>query len=214
MKKFIIAIAAIAALTSAASATDLPKKKAPAAPTPPVADVVAAISTDTLVMSYGQDYDPSDTSTKLHDQWGATYTHSIGPFSVGAAMSTTLADSSMTQKSNVEAQAGYKLPAFAGVVLSGKVGVGERVQSTIFPYYALYGNADYVLNDQFTINALSYRYRNAFDTTNSYESHQIGTGVTYNINKTYAVSAKVFRDYDGSFNTADNGGMLSLAVKF
>jgi len=100
------------------------------------------------------------------------------------------------------------------VVVSGKAGIGQRFTTTNFGYYALYGNADYKLGP-ITINAMQYRYRSAIDSAaNGYQSHQLGTGVTYDINDTYAVSAKVTRSYDTSFNATGDAITGGLTIKF
>ena len=66
-------------------------------------------------------------------------------------------------------------------------GVGERFVSTgNFPYYALYGAADYAIGGGLTLNAINYRYRSAVDNaTYGYQSHRLGTGVTYDITSNY-----------------------------
>jgi hypothetical protein len=212
MKKYIV-IAALLAATSA-YATDLPnKKKAPEAPAAAAAPA-AKSSTDSLTVTYGQDLG-TNFGAKSNDSYGVSYKKNLGNgLSVGAAASTTQA-ASANLKQNIEAQVGYALPAMAGVVVSGKLGVGERfVDTGNFPYYAAYGNADYKIGS-FTINAAQYRFRSAFDNAAySYQSHQIGTGVTYDINDTYAVSAKVARSYDTSFNATGDSISGGLTVKF
>lgn len=209
MKKILMATAAIAAMTTVAFASDLPNKKvAPAAP------AATATSSDTLSISYGQDFVNGSFGTKADDAYGVTYTHKIDAFSIGAAISTTN-DTSNTLKQNIEGQVGYSVPLLANVTATGKVGIGERFTSTDFPYYALYGAADYKVSDDLTLNAVSYRYRSAFDSAaNGYQSHQLGTGVTYNLNKSYSVSTKVARNWDEDYNTTGDSATMALNIKF
>lgn len=205
MKKYIVIAAMLA--TTTAFATDLPNKNtAPAAP-------AAKVSSDSLSVTYGQDLG-TNFGAKVDDAYGVSYKHNIGGgLSVGAAASTTQAPSSQLNQ-NLEGQVGYALPAMAGVTLSGKAGVGQRFSTTNFPYYALYGNADYKIGP-ITINALQYRYRSAIDSAaNGYQSHQLGTGVTYDINDTYSVSAKVTRSYDTSYNATGDAITGGLTIKF
>lgn len=211
MKTFITTTMALLALTVVASATDLPNKKA--APLPPVAAVATAASNDSLTVTYGQDLG-NNFGAKVDDTYGVTYKHNIGAgFSVSGAASTTQAPSALV-KQNLEAQVGYALPAFAGVAVSGKVGVGERfVDTGNFPYFALYGNADYKVMDGLTLNAVQYRYRSAVDTgTYGYQSHRLGTGVTYDINSTYSVSATVYRSFDTTSNLTATGDAFAFGV--
>ena len=214
MKTFITTTMALLALTVAANATDLPKKnKAPAAPVATAATAPAA-STDSLTVSYGQDLG-NDFGAKVDDTYGLTYKHSLGGgFSVGGAASTTqVPDSKLTQ--NLEAQAGYALPSFAGVTLSGKVGLGEKFTTTNFGYYALYGAADYKVMDGLTWNAVSYRYRSAIDVgANGYQSHRLGTGVTYDITSNYSVNAAVYRSYDTDYKATGDAFSVGLTAKF
>jgi hypothetical protein len=216
MKNFITTTIALLALTVAAHATDLPSKaKAPAAPAPVAAP--APTSNDSLTITYGQDLG-TNFGAKADDSYGVSYKHNLGGgFSVGGAVSPTQYLDN-TIKMTVEAQAGYALPSFSGVTLSGKVGVGERFLSpTNYPYFALYGNADYKIMDGLTLNAVQYRYRSAIDTgTYAYQSHRLGTGVTYDITPTYSVSATVYRSFDtsSSFNATGDAFALGLTAKF
>ena len=214
MKTFITTTMALLALTVAANATDLPSKKT--APTPPVAAAAPAASADSLTVTYGQDLG-NNFGAKVDDAYGVSYKHSLGGgFSVGGAASTTQVSGSQLNQ-NLEAQAGYALPAFSGVTLSGKVGIGEKFSTTNFPYVAVYGNADYKVMDGLTLNAVQYRYRSAIDTgTYGYQSHRLGTGVTYDINSTYSVSATVYRSFDtsSSFNATGDAFAFGLTAKF
>jgi len=212
MKKFIFTAAAVLFATTA-YATDLPSKKT--APLPPVAAAAAPASVDSLTVTYGQDL-ANNFGTKADDVYQLAYKHSLGGgFSIGGMAQTTQVSGS-NLKQNLEAQAGYALPAIAGVSLSGKAGIGERfIDTGNFAYYAAYGNADYKVTDSMTFNTIQYRYRNAFDAAaNSYQSHQIGTGVTFDITPTYSISAKVARNYDSAYNATGDYVGGSLSIKF
>lgn len=215
MKKLIISTVALLMATSA-YATDLPSKKAaPAAPAP-VAAAAATSSDDSLTVAYGQDLG-NNFGSKVDDAYSVTYKHNLGAgFSVGGMAKTTQVPGSQLNQ-NLEAQAGYALPAMAGVSVSGKVGVGEKFTTTNFPYFALYGAADYKVMDGLTLNAVQYRYRSAIDNaTYGYQSHQLATGVTYDITPKYSVKASVARNFDTSSNLNATGDefALGLTVKF
>ena len=216
MKTLITTTMALLALTVAASATDLPSKaKAPAAPSPVAAP--APTSNDSLTITYGQDLG-NNFGAKADDTYGVSYKHNLGGgFSVGGAVGPTQYLNN-TIKMTVEAQAGYALPSMAGVTLSGKVGVGERfLAPTNYPYYALYGNADYTIMPGLTLNAVQYRYRSAVDSnTYGWQSHRLGTGVTYDITSNYSVSATVYRSFDTSsnFNATGDAFAVGLTAKF
>jgi hypothetical protein len=102
-----------------------------------------------------------------------------------------------------------------GVTLSGKVGLGEKFTTTNFPYYAVYGAADYKVNDSITLNAVGYRFRSAIDSnTYGYQSHQLSTGVTYDINKSYSLVANVARNYDTGWNATGDAFNVGAIVRF
>jgi hypothetical protein len=214
MKNLLISTAVAALIATGAAAADLPSKtKAPVPTAVPVA--AAPASVDSLTVQYGQDFG-NNFGAKVDDVYQVSYSHKLGNgFSVGGFAATTQADSSLL-KQNIEAQAAYSAPAMYGVTLGGKVGVGERFVNTgNFPYYALYGSADYAVGNGITLNAVSYRFRSAVDNaTYGYQSHQLGTGITYDINSTYSVSAKVARNYDSSFNATGDQVTGALTVKF
>jgi hypothetical protein len=211
MKNILLATVATIAMLGVAHATDLPNKKAPpVVPTP--APVVS--TADSVSFSVSGDYQPNFGDNKDY-AYGLTYTHTFdGGFTGGVSGSWT-DTASGDNKYNLEAQAGYKFPLTSAITVGGKVGVGERWQpGAEFPYYALYGTADYKLNDTITINALQYRYRNAFEQANNYESHRLGTGATYNVSKTVALNATVYRDFDKDFNATGDGVLVGATVKF
>ena len=215
MKIITTALVALLATASVAFATDLPsKKKAPAAAAAAAAAVEAVASSDSLKVEYGQDL-ANNFGAKVDDAYTVTYKHSIGGgFAIGGMAQTTQVPGSQLNQ-NLELQGSYALPAIYGVTLTGKAGLGEKFSTTNFAYYALYGNADYKVNDSITINAVGYRFRSAVDSnTNGYQSHQLSTGVTYDINKSYSLNAKVARNYDTSWNATGDAFTVGATVKF
>ena len=216
MKIITTTLVALLATASVAFATDLPsKKKAPAAaPVAAATEAVAAASTDSLKVEYGQDLG-TNFGAKVDDAYTVTYKHSIGGgFAIGGMAQTTQVPGSQLNQ-NLELQGSYALPAMYGVTLTGKAGLGEKFSSTNFAYYALYGNADYKVNDNITLNAVGYRFRSAVDSnTYGYQSHQLSTGVTFDINKSYSLNAKVARNYDTSWNATGDAFTVGATVKF
>lgn len=215
MKNFITTTMALLALTVVAHATDLPSKTKAPVPTPAPVAAPAATSNDSLTVQYGQDLG-NNFGAKVDDAYTLTYKHNIGGgFSVSGQAATTQAPNALL-KQNLEAQVGYSLPAFYGVGLSGKLGVGERfVDTGNFAYYAAYGNADYAVGNGITLNAVQYRWRSAVDSnTYGYQSHRIGTGVTYDITSNYSVNANVYRSYDTSGNATGDAFNVGFVAKF
>jgi hypothetical protein len=221
MNKLLITAAAVVFATGA-FATDLPsKKKAPAAPavTTQAAETAAA-STDTTI-SVDTGYEANSDKYGYSDRNKAVYnisaTHDLGGgvYVLGTAGTSQSQPSDGALKQTIDGSVGYKLPTFANFSLRASAGIGERFTTgNDFGYYVLRGNVDYKINDTIQINAIQYRYRNAFDTANAFESHQIGTGLTYTFAKNQAVYTKVYRNFDNNFNATDNAVVVGYKVSF
>jgi hypothetical protein len=221
MNKLLITAAAVVFATGA-FATDLPsKKKAPAAPavTTQAAETAAA-STDTTI-SVDTGYEANSDEWRYNNRNKAVYnisaSHDLGGgvYVLGTAGTSQAEPSDGALNQTIDASVGYKLPTFANLSLKGSAGVGERFTTgNDFSYYVLRGNVDYKINDTIQINAVQYRYRNAFDSVNAFESHQIGTGLTYTFAKNQAVYTKVYRNFDNNFNATDNAVVIGYKVSF
>ena len=212
MKKLLITAAAIAFATGA-YATDLPNKKnAPAAP----AAAPAASADNTISAGWGLDFTSGEYSKSTATNYSVAYSRNIGGgFSAGVAAGTNQAANAGALKQTIEAQASYKLPVFAGFTAKAGAGIGQRfTDGANYGYYALRAGADYSLTDNIVINAANYRYRNSFDAQWNYESHNVGTGVTYKFAKDQSVGVSVSRSYDKSWNNSGDGVMLNYALNF
>jgi hypothetical protein len=73
---------------------------------------------------------------------------------------------------------------------------------------------DYSLTDNIVINAANYRYRNSFDAAYSYESQQVGTGLTYKFAKDQSVSVSAARSYDKSWTSTGDSVTVGYALNF
>lgn len=214
MKKLLITAAAIAFATSA-YATDLPSKKA--APAAPAAAPAAASADNTISAGYGFDYNPGEFSKSTATEYSVAYSRNLGAgLSAGVAAGTSQAADQGALKQTIEAQAGYKLPVFAGFSAKAGAGIGERfTDGANYGYYALRAGMDYSLTDNIVINAANYRYRNSFDAAySSYESHQVASGVSYKFAKDQAVGVSVSRSYDKDWNKSSDGVMLNYSLNF
>lgn len=219
MNKLLISAAAVV-FASAAFAGDLPSKKAPPAPASVTTSAAASAASTDNTISVDTGYEAATDKYWYGDRskntYNITYTRNIGGgFSLGAKAGTSQVYDQGALTQNIEGQVGYKLPTLVGVDLSGKAAVGERfTNGKNFPFYAFYGNADYKINDAIQVNALQYRYRNAFDTANSYESHQLGTGLTYTFADKQSVFGKIYRNYDNAWAGTDNGVTIGYKLAF
>jgi hypothetical protein len=177
----------------------------------------AQAQTNTITVGGGMESSPVDRSDSY--KGNLVWQHSLGgAYSIGTTAETYQVQGGKGNnavKTSLEADAWYTRQVWGPVGIKLGVGIGERVQTPHnFGYYALYATGNYTINEHWTLNPVQYRYRNGFDSIDRFESHQVGTGVTYNIDATQAVSAKVYRTYGGDWRTQADGGALFYSVKF
>jgi hypothetical protein len=114
---------------------------------------------------------------------------------------------------NLEATIGYRVPLDAAFSVTGSAGIGEhwrQIPGTDFPYYVLRIAADFKLSQAITWNVISYRFRDAFDRNDNYDTPQIATGLTFNLDTQSSISAKVMRNWkDGQPSSTG----ISLGVR-
>lgn len=218
IKNVLLTVVAGLALVTSAAAADLPSKKtAPAKVDGAAAPLPTAAPDTVLTLGFGAESDDGtyNKANKYVYKLGVEKDAGFG-FFIGGNASTNQAqpnDGALTQ--NLEGYAGYKL-GMGPVAVKGSVGIGERFTTgNNFPYYVARVGADYKINDQLVWNAAQYRYRNAWDhAANGYESHQIGTGMTFNFTQSQAVYANIYRNLNSTYNVTDNGVEMGYKVAF
>ena len=210
MNKFIVTTAALL-MASTAYAGDLPSKATPAAPVQATASAAT-----TITAGYGYEFAPNEYDASTATTYSLGVDHSLGGgLSVGAAVGTSQAADEGALKQTIEASVGYKIPLFAGITAKVGASIGERfTNGANYPYYTLSSGADYKLADNLTLNAIGYRYRNAIDDANDWESHQLSTGATFALNKTNAVFVKLARSYDSDFEASTDAITVGYKLSF
>lgn len=103
---------------------------------------------------------------------------------------------------NLEGTIGYGIPLNYASFLTVSAGIGERWHqnpSNSFPYYVLRIGLNFELTQDITWNAIAYRFRDAFDADENYNTPQIATGLTFKVDENSSITAKVARNWrDGS----------------
>lgn len=208
MKKIAIVTAALIGLAGSAFAADAPNKIVYV----DGKQVKPAKFTDTITTTGSIERSVADVDTY---KGGVAWVHQLGNgFTFGLQGDTSQAQDTNKLKASVEAVGTYKLQVTDSVGVKVGVGVGERIDKVNFPYYAFYSGIDGKLTDDLTWNVISYRYRNAFDQSNDYESNQLGTGVSYKLTDSTAIQTKLYRNYDKDWNRTGDGVSVGLAVSF
>jgi hypothetical protein len=117
---------------------------------------------------------------------------------------------------NLEGTVGYRWPLNFGFSLLGTAGIGEHWRddpNVSFPCYFLRASVDYTVTPDITWNAFSYRFRDAFDHGENYNTPQIATGLTFKLNAESSISAKITRNWkDGQ--PSSTGVSLGFRQRF
>ena len=149
--------------------------------------VSAAITSDRQEDDLGV---PQSTKITL----GAAHAFDMGVI-LGASVEysdTAFKDSATT---NLEATLGYRLHVNDDLSLIGSVGLGGRFQSEgtgdDIAYYVLRAGADWDITDTVTWNAVAFRYRDGFKTSDDYLTPQLATGVSFKIDEHNSISTRV-----------------------
>jgi outer membrane protein with beta-barrel domain len=155
--------------------------------------------------------DPKDTKYELN----GGHTFDSGLILGGSFQFSDTAFSNRTSQ-NLEGTLGYRVPLEGAFSVSGSAGIGEHWRQNpyaAFPYYVLRIGAGVDLSDHVTWDVISYRYRNAFDPNDNYNTPQLATGFTYKLDADTSVSAKIMRNWkDG--DPSSTGVSLGFKRKF
>jgi hypothetical protein len=150
----------------------------------------------TLTVRATTDRQPGDFALPKDTSYEFAVAHAFdGGLIVGG--STTYTDPAFegTSTTNVEGTVGYRARFSSVFSATATAGVGEHFQSpeegVDFPYYLLKVTAAIELGKRVTWTAVSFRYRNAFDPANDYDTPQLATEIAYRLDKHNTVSAKL-----------------------
>ena len=134
---------------------------------------------------------PKDTKIKID----AAHTF-VGGAILGGSFETTIEVGSGEVTYDAEGTLGHKWKVNDIFSLRGSAGVGERLQPASaggnFPYYVLYMGADIDLNPGWTWNVITYRFRDAFDTRNDFNTPEVATRLTFKIDHGLSVFATYY----------------------
>jgi hypothetical protein len=185
------------------------------------ATMVAAGSTMCETNSVGltitSDRDPDKFADPKDMKYELSGSHAFdGGVIVGASLEYNDRAFSDRIRENLEGTIGYRVSLNRAMSLTGSAGIGEHWRqnpTAAFPYYVLRIGADLELNPTITWNIISFRYRDAFDPNDNYNTPQLATGLTYNVDAQRSISAKIMRNWrEGA--PSSTGVSLGLRQKF
>jgi hypothetical protein len=159
----------------------------------------ATAGSSTIGVTITTDRDPDDFRDPKDTKYELNGSHSFdnGLIFGGSFLYSDTAFSSRASQ-NLEGTIGYRMPLTSAFSVTGSVGVGEHWRenpSTAFPYYVLRIAAGVDLNERIAWDIVSYRFRDAFDPNDNYNTPQVATGFTYKLDADNSISAKIMRNW-------------------
>lgn len=175
---------------------------------------LAASSTITLRVTTGREPNDFAVPKDASYEFSAEHAFDSGWIAGGSATYTDPAFTG-TSTTNVEGTVGYRARFSSVFSATATAGIGEHFQSpeagVDFPYYLLKVTAALELSKRVTWTAVSFRYRNAFDTANDYDTPQLATEIAYRLDRHNTVSAKLAGNWaNGDYSSTG----LSVAYTF
>jgi len=152
--------------------------------------------------------DPKSTKYELN----GTHTFDNRVFLTGFFQYSDTAFSPKTSQ-NLEGAIGSTVPVNVAASIFASAGLGEHWRqnpSTAFPYYVFRVGADVDLSETVTWNVVSFRYRDAFDPNDHYNTPQVATGFTYKLEEQSSITAKIMRNWKEG---APSSSAISLGFK-
>jgi hypothetical protein len=163
------------------------------------ANCAAIAGSDSVGMTITSDRDPDDFAVPKDMKYELNGAHTFdGGLILGGSFQYTDTAFSTRASQNLEGTIGYRVPLSSVFSVTGSAGLGEHWRenpSTYFPYYVLRIGADVEINEKLTWNAISYRFRDAFDPDNDYNTPQVATGVSFKIDGQSSIAVKIMRNW-------------------
>jgi len=160
---------------------------------------VAAAGSNSVGMTITSDRDPDDFDVPKDMKYELNGAHTFDDgLILGGSFQYTDTTFSDRASQNLEGTIGYRVPLDSAFSVNGSAGIGEHWRenpSTYFPYYVLRVGADLELNQNITWNAISYRFRDAFDHDDNYDTPQVATGITFKLDGQSSFAVKIMRNW-------------------
>jgi hypothetical protein len=159
----------------------------------------AAADSNSIGMTITSDRDPRNFATPADTKYELNGAHNFdGGVILGGSFQYTDTTFSNQASQNLEGTIGYRIPFGSAFSMTGSAGIGEywrQNPNTAFPYFVLRISADLELSQAITWNVISYRFRDAFDHNDNYNTPQVATGLTFKLDQLSSISIKIIRDW-------------------
>ena len=177
----------------------------------------AAGAENTIGMSITSDRDPDKFAIPKNMKYELNGSHIFDNGLILAGLFVYVDDAFIPKTSeHLEGTLGYRLPLNRIFSVVGSGGVGEHWRQnpdTAFPYYVFRIGTDLDINKVLTWNVVSFRYRDAFNPDEHFNTPQLATGLTYKLDEQRAVYTKLQRNWhDGS--PSSTGVLLGYQQRF
>jgi len=160
---------------------------------------VATAGSDSVGVTITSDRDPDNFAVPKDMKYELNGAHTFdNGLILGSSFQYTDAAFSDRASQNFEGTIGYSLPLSSVFSVNGSAGIGEHWRekpSAEFPYYVLRIGADVALNQSITWNAITYRFRDAFDRDDNYDTPQVATGITLKLDGQSSIAVKIMRNW-------------------
>jgi hypothetical protein len=116
---------------------------------------------------------------------------------------------------NLEGNLGYKHALADPLSITGSVGIGERLtEENDFPYYVFRIGLDLAIDDRWNWSIVTFRYRNAFDTDNDYETPRFSSKLTLRLDGHNAIYGEIYRNLNDEWEPTATGVTGGYAFSF
>jgi hypothetical protein len=163
----------------------------------------AAADGNTIGIQITSDREPSDFADPKNTKFELNGAHTFANgFILGGSFEYNDHAFSRRASQNLEGTTGYRIPINSALSVFGSGGLGEHWREhpgAEFPYYVLRVGADLDLSHSVTWNIITFRYRDAFNPSDNFNTPQVATGVSFKLDEQRTVTTKIVRNWrDGS----------------
>ena len=163
----------------------------------------AAADSNTIGVQITSDREPSNFAEPKNTKFELNGAHTFNSgWTFGGSFEYNDHAFSTRASQNLEGTIGYRIPLTSALSLFGSGGLGEHWRerpSAEFPYYVLRVGADLDFSHSVTWNVVTFRYRDAFNPSDNFNTPQLATGVSFKLDEQRTITTKIVRNWrDGS----------------